>query len=214
MAAALNTLDPASERQQTWQERVADKRSRILAEIPREYDHPELSHSLTDTASVLVVPEQYLSAQELEITCLDTVALLSALQERRYTSVSVLNAFTHRAAIAHRLLNCCFAIPYRLALVRAKELDEHIEKTGLPVGPLHGLPISVKDQCRVIGTETTCGFVYPIGKLDEDDAVIVKILKDAGANIFAKTSLSIGCMWVSSSCDISIKSRSSFTIPD
>jgi amidase len=36
-----------------------------------------------------------------------------------------------------------------MALARAKELDQHLEKTGKPVGPLHGLPISLKDQFRV-----------------------------------------------------------------
>lgn len=30
------------------------------------------------------------------------------------------------------------------ALKRAKELDEHLKKTGQPIGPLHGLPISFK----------------------------------------------------------------------
>ncbi|KAK4504251.1 hypothetical protein PRZ48_005167 [Zasmidium cellare] len=174
---------------ESWQDRVADKKSRILASIPREFDHPELTHSLEDTASVQDVPQKYLSTTELEITALNASALVTAIREKKYTSVEVLNAFTHRAAIAHRLLHCCLALPYDLALARAKELDEHLEKTGETVGPLHGLAISVKDQCRLVGTETTCGFVYPIGSIDKDDAVVVKILKNAGANIFAKTSL-------------------------
>lgn len=181
----------------SWQDRVADKKSRILAYIPKEFDHPELTHSLEETASVQDTPQKYLSAKELEITALDASGLIQCLRTKKYTSVEVLNAFTHRAAIAHRLLHCCLALPYDLALARAKELDEYVEKTGKTVGLLHGLPISVKDQCRLVGTETTCGFVYPIGKFDKDDAAVVKILKNAGANIFAKTSLSIGCMWVS-----------------
>lgn len=181
----------------SWQDRVADKKSRILAYIPKEFDHPKLAHSLEDTASVQDIPQRYLSPKELEITALDALELVTAIRTKTYTSVDVLNAFTHRAAIAHRLLNCCLALPYNLALARAKELDEHLEQTGQTVGLLHGLPISVKDQCRLIGTETTCGFVYPIGNIDKDDAAVVKILKNAGANIFAKTSLSIGCMWVS-----------------
>lgn len=176
---------------------MADKKARILASIPKEFDHPELTHSLEDTASVQDIPKKCLSDKELKITALDASGLLKAIRTRKYTSVEVLDAFTHRAAIAHRLLHCCLALPYDLALARAKKLDAHLAKTGTTVGPLHGLPISVKDQCRLIGTETTCGFVYPIGEIDKDDAVVVKIMKDAGANIFAKTSLSIGCMWVS-----------------
>lgn len=181
----------------SWEVKVADKRSRILASVPSEFQHPELKHSLADTASVMNVPEKCLSARELDVTAMRASMLVSTIARRQFSSVEVLNAFTHRAAIAHRLLNCCLAIPYDLALARAKELDAFQSRTGRTTGPLHGLPISVKDQCRLIGTETTCGFVYPIGKVDQDDAVIVKVLKKAGANVFAKTSLSIGCMWVS-----------------
>jgi amidase len=36
-----------------------------------------------------------------------------------------------------------------MALARAKELDEYLQKNGKPMGPLHGLPISLKDQCRI-----------------------------------------------------------------
>jgi amidase len=36
-----------------------------------------------------------------------------------------------------------------MALARAKSLDEALKKDGKPVGPLHGLPISLKDQFRI-----------------------------------------------------------------
>lgn len=36
-----------------------------------------------------------------------------------------------------------------MALARAKELDTHLQTTGKTVGPLHGLPISLKDQLRI-----------------------------------------------------------------
>jgi len=40
-------------------------------------------------------------------------------------------------------------------MAQAKELDDYFEKNGKVVGPLHGLPISLKDQLRVKGHETT-----------------------------------------------------------
>ena len=43
------------------------------------------------------------------------------------------------------------------ALKRAAYLDEQLKKTGKPVGPLHGLPISLKDQIRLTGLETSMG---------------------------------------------------------
>ncbi len=74
-------------------------------------------------------------------------------------------------------------------------LDEAFARTGELVGPLHGVPLSVKDQCRIKGTETTCGFVANLGVFDEEDCLLVRILRDAGAVPFCKTTLSVGCMW-------------------
>lgn len=179
----------------SWQEKTEVKRRKILSQIPATFVHPDLFYTIDDSSSVQRLPAEYLSSLELEITGLDAPAIVAAVAQRIYTVVEVLNAFTHRTAIAHQLLNCCLDVPYSSALARAKVLDDHVARTGKTIGPLHGLPISVKDQCRLKGTETTCGFVYPIGRSDIDDAVIVKILQDAGAIVFAKTNLSMGCMW-------------------
>lgn len=76
---------------------------------------------------------------------------------------------------------------YEQALVRAKELDTMISDG--PVGPLHGLPVSLKDNFIVEGVDTTVGFVdwafQPARK--EDESEITKILREAGAVIFCKT---------------------------
>lgn len=180
----------------SWESRALEKKTNILSPLPCEYLHSGLSHSTTDTASVQDVPNQILSPEELEITSLDVPAVISSVASGKYTSVQVLKAFTHRAAIAHQLLNCCMEFPYVSALTKAEKLDEFFKSSGGKTsGPLHGLPISVKDQCRVIGTETTCGFVANLGKKDTKDSLLVEILQNAGAVVFVKTSLSMGCMW-------------------
>lgn len=48
------------------------------------------------------------------------------------------------------------------ALARAAELDDHLRKTGTVVGPLHGLPVSLKDQINVKGVEACMGIVLPV----------------------------------------------------
>ena len=179
----------------TWQQKAEDKRQRILSQLPSDFLHADLIYTLDDPSSVQDAPLKYLSPLELEITRLDAPAIVAAVAQKKYAAVEVLNAFTHRATIGHQLLNCCLDIPYHAALSRAKELDDYFARTRKTVGPLHGLPISVKDQCRMIGTETTCGFIFPLEKTDTEDATIVKLLQDAGAIIFAKTNLSMGCMW-------------------
>lgn len=180
---------------QTWEERARDKQSRILNHVPQKFIHTELEFSKTDTASVMHIPDQYLSPLEKAITALKAEELVSAIAKREFTAVQVLDAFTHRAAIAHELLHCCLAFLYPTARARAEELDEYLASTGRTVGPLHGLPISVKDQCRITGTETTCGFISNLGVLDTEDCLLVQILQNAGGNVFVKTNLSVGCMW-------------------
>jgi hypothetical protein len=53
--------------------------------------------------------------------------------------------------------NCLTEIFVERALKRASELDHHLETTGKVFGPLHGLPISIKDQLCMEGLETTMG---------------------------------------------------------
>lgn len=91
----------------TWEARARDKRWRILSNVPKEFIHDELTFSETDPASVMDVPERYLSSQELTLTSLRADELVPLLASRAYTAVQVLDAFVHRAVIAHQLLHCC-----------------------------------------------------------------------------------------------------------
>lgn len=45
------------------------------------------------------------------------------------------------------------------ALARAKEVDDYLQNTGKTMGPLHGLPISIKDQFSMKGLETIMGML-------------------------------------------------------
>lgn len=55
--------------------------------------------------------------------------------------------------------NCLHEYFFDIALERARELDRYFDESGSPIGPLHGLPISLKDQFYVEGVETTMGYV-------------------------------------------------------
>jgi amidase len=180
----------------SWESRALKKKTHILTPVPPEYVHSHLSHSVTDTSSVQDIPNGLLSQEEIAITSLDVSEVISTIAKGTYSSVQVLKAFTHRAAIAHQLLNCCLEFLYEPALARSEKLDTFFKSSGgKTVGPLHGLPISVKDQVRVVGAETTCGFVANLGKKDTNDSLLVEILQNAGAVVFVKTNLSMGCMW-------------------
>jgi len=75
------------------------------------------------------------------------------------------------------------------ALVRARELDAQFTASG-PVGPLHGLPISLKDSFNVKGVHATVGYVaFLRNPPAENDSAIVAVLKQLGAIPFVKTNL-------------------------
>ena len=74
----------------------------------------------------------------------------------------------------------------KLLLEKAQEKDDY-RKSGKPLGPLHGLPIGVKD---IIGTQdmpTECGTVLRKGMSESADAEVVNLLKISGAIIMGKT---------------------------
>lgn len=73
------------------------------------------------------------------------------------------------------------------ALKRAAELDEHLQTTGKTVGPLHGLPVSIKEHIHVAGTPATAGFIAWADEISKEDALIVRILREAGAIFHVKT---------------------------
>ncbi len=74
------------------------------------------------------------------------------------------------------------------ALDQAAELDRVYNATG-PVGPLHGIPVIVKDQADVKGLPTTIGSVLFKDYYPDRDSFVVEKLKQAGALILAKSTL-------------------------
>jgi amidase len=76
------------------------------------------------------------------------------------------------------------------ALERAKQADAHLAEKGKPLGPLHGLPISLKDSYNVIGTHTTIGYVsYLKHPPASHNSALVEILLKLGAIPFVKTNI-------------------------
>jgi len=80
------------------------------------------------------------------------------------------------------------------ALAAAAELDEFMKVKGRPKGPLHGLPISVKEHVYLAGTPATSGFVAWADDISLADALIVKVFRDAGAVFHVKTTNPQGLM--------------------
>jgi len=78
----------------------------------------------------------------------------------------------------------------------AKKLDDDFEKSGIPRGPLHGLPVSLKDCFQIENTDAAIGYTalvnQPSSKQDESE--ITRIMRESGAILFCKTNVPIALM--------------------
>ncbi|MEZ4503280.1 MAG: amidase family protein [Dehalococcoidia bacterium] len=75
------------------------------------------------------------------------------------------------------------------ALAEAEALDEAYRANGGPTGPLHGIPILVKDQVDTVGMPTTLGSVLFKDYFPDSDGLAIKQVKEAGAIILGKVTL-------------------------
>ncbi|KAK3648725.1 hypothetical protein LTR56_000998 [Elasticomyces elasticus] len=181
-----------------WQD-IAERKQRQRAErIPKAWLlRSEYSNGASSSKSVLDVPRKcgILTSRELHITeDLDATNLVAQLAAGKIKSVDVVTAFCKRAAIAQQLVNCLTEIFFEDAISRAKELDEQLEKTGKPVGLLHGLPISIKDSFKVKGYDASVGVAGFCFKPATINSALVDLLLEQGAVLYCKTNVPLTMM--------------------
>ncbi|KAL7911416.1 amidase [Trichoderma velutinum] len=179
-----------------WQELIEKKRADREAHIPKDW-------RLSEAISSKVSPESRLSAfdllkesalltpEEIAITeKYDATTLLELMAASKISCHEVTRAFCKRAAIAHQLTNSLTEIFFGRALERARWLDEYLAKKGRPIGPLHGLPVTLKDMIKVKGEYGTLGFIsYLKHPVAEENSVIVDVLLNSGAVLYCKTNV-------------------------
>ncbi|KAI0717519.1 general amidase [Cerioporus squamosus] len=179
----------------SWQDLCAARKQRQQDSIPKEWliETPPEEHR-----NVLDVPRNcgLLTARELEITETDNVqTIFNKLHAAEWSSVQVTTAFYKRAINAHQLTNCLTEIFVDRALKRAQEVDDYLKVHGKVIGPLHGLPISLKDQFCLKGMETIMGYAGWIGRVADSDSVLVEILYECGAVPFVRTNVPQTLQW-------------------
>ncbi|RMY04753.1 hypothetical protein D0866_15293 [Hortaea werneckii] len=177
---------------ETWQEIAARKQRERADRIPSLWKLPPAHIPAESRTNVLSVPREcgLLSEQELNITeNYDASALVSALSSGKLKAVDVTTAFCKRAAIAHQLTNCLTEIFFDDAIARAKQLDDGLAKSGSPTGPLHGLPISLKDTFKVKGYDASIGAAALCFKPANTNSALVDLLLQQGAVLYCKTNI-------------------------
>jgi len=117
---------------------------------------------------------------------------LGALEAREWLAGGALRATELTTACLRRIaaheetVQAWAHLDERLALTQAEQLDAYRE-TGRPLGPLHGLPVGIKDIIDTKDMPTENGNLLDAGRRPEDDAWLVARLRAAGAVILGKT---------------------------
>ena len=117
-----------------------------------------------------------------------------AMEERRVTSRELVQQYLTRIAFYEDRLNAVITVN-RDALKEADERDRE-RAQGKVRGPLHGIPIALKDNIHTTDMPTTGGALAFDGLVPPYEATITKNLREAGAIIIAKTQMTELANWV------------------
>jgi amidase len=120
----------------------------------------------------------------------------AALEQRRVTSRELVQQYLLRIATYEERLNAVMAVNPK-ALEEAEALDRE-RAQGKVRGPLHGIPIALKDNIHTTNMPTTGGALAFEGLVPPYEATLTKNLRDAGAIIIAKTVMTELANWVAS----------------
>jgi amidase len=118
----------------------------------------------------------------------------AAMADGRVTSRELVQQYLSRIAYYEDTLNAAMAVN-RQALEDADRLDEE-RRQGLVRGPLHGIPVALKDIINTTDMPTTGGALAFEGYTPPYDATLVTLLREAGAVLIAKTVNTEMANWV------------------
>src|SRR3989442_9550810 len=117
-----------------------------------------------------------------------------AMKEKRLTARDLVQQYLTRIALYDDKLHATITVNTN-ALKEAEELDRERAR-GKVRGPLHGIPIALKDIIHTTNMPTTGGSLAFDGFVPPYEATLTKNLRDAGAVIVAKTNLTELANWV------------------
>ena len=145
---------------------------------------------------------EHLAERQIDIVELDATGLAEEIAKGKYSALEVTEAYLKSAAVAHAATNCLVWFDPEGARAQAKALDEEFNRTGSTVGPLHGVPMSIKgkycvpednsltgDMVQVKGYPMSGGTVASAGYVPDEDVEMVAIFRRAGIVTYCKTNM-------------------------
>ena len=122
----------------------------------------------------------------MELTSFSATTLARFIRTNLVSSVAVVDAHLARLETANPKLNAVVQIQAEAARRQAREADEAVSR-GERLGPLHGIPITLKDSLDTANMVSTWGTAGRADFTPEHDATVVTRLRAAGAIILGKT---------------------------
>ena len=122
----------------------------------------------------------------IDVSTLTANELVSKLQSGEISSVELCNKYLERIKKFEKDVQAWAHLDKKLLLEKAEEADTY-RKSGKPLGPLHGMPVAVKDIIGTYDMPTECGTVFRKKMSSSQDSEIVNLLKNSGAIIMGKT---------------------------
>ena len=124
-----------------------------------------------------------------DIFSLKVEELAAKIKDAQISSVEICEIYIERINKFEKDIKAWAHFDKKVLLEKASEADDH-RKSGKPLGPLHGIPIAVKDIIGTVDMPTECGTVIRKGKSYSQNAEIVDLLLNAGAIVMGKTATS------------------------
>ena len=123
---------------------------------------------------------------EPELCDLAATVLARMLRDREVSAREVLRAHLRRIETVNPAVNAIVTLVPEVAAARAAEADDAIAR-GEPLGPLHGLPIAIKDLVATAGIRTTAGSPIFAHAVPVEDDLLAERVRAAGALLLGKT---------------------------
>jgi aspartyl-tRNA(Asn)/glutamyl-tRNA(Gln) amidotransferase subunit A len=124
----------------------------------------------------------------MEIIELTLARAASALQSRQISALELFEAYQQRIAAVNPHLNAYITLTLDTALQQAQQADREIA-AGTYRGPLHGIPMGLKDLYETAGILTSAGSFFFKDHLPASDGFLVRRLKEAGAVLLGKLNM-------------------------
>lgn len=113
--------------------------------------------------------------------------LASAIRARELSAREVVSWHLDRIATVNPRVNAVVSLRTEQALAEAEAADRRAARAADDLGPLHGLPIAIKDLQDTAGIRTTYGSVSFADHVPDSDSLLVARLRAAGAIVVGKT---------------------------